>query len=300
MATLALSASLWWNISQQNRGARTVALTLARATLQKDVLYRRWNAMHGGIYVLVNSHTQPNPYLQIPERDITTDSGRLLTMINPAYMTRQVHELAAQATGVQGHITSLKPIRPGNAPDPWERRALAQTEKGAPEVYQIMKQEGAPILRLLRPLYVEKSCLPCHAKQGYQVGQVRGGLSVTVPLEVLWAQTGREKTTLVLTHAILWVISLAFLLLGTFRAGRRIAERDQARQDLRVLSGLLPICSHCKKIRSKDEHWERLESYISRHSEADFSHGLCPDCVAKYYPKTERAPSKRNAPKPAG
>ena len=149
-----------------------------------------------------------------------------------------------------------------------------------------MEQDGAPILRLLRPLYVEKSCLLCHASQGYKLGQVRGGLSVTVPLGSLWAQNNREKTTLVLTHAILWGMGMAFLLLGGLPdTSRRMAERDQARQELRVLSGLLPICAHCKKIRTDDDQWEHLESYISRHSEADFSHGLCPDCLQAILPR---------------
>jgi hypothetical protein len=91
----------------------------------KDVVYRRWNAGHGGIYVPVTDETPPNPYLEVPERDITTQSGVVLTLMNPAYMTRQVHELGAKAFGIQGHITSLNPIRPANAPDSWEARALA-------------------------------------------------------------------------------------------------------------------------------------------------------------------------------
>ena len=130
VATLSLGASLWWNISQQKIGARAVALTLARTSLEKDVLYRRWNALHGGVWAPVGPRTQPNPYLKVPDREAATPSGRGLTMINPAYMTRQVYELAARDTGIQGHITSLNPIRPANAPDPWERRALERTEGG--------------------------------------------------------------------------------------------------------------------------------------------------------------------------
>ncbi|MCB2226286.1 MAG: DUF3365 domain-containing protein [Desulfarculaceae bacterium] len=285
VATLALAASLWWNINQQQEGARAVALTMARATLEKDVLYRRWNALHGGVWAPVGPNTQPNPHLKVAEREVTTASGRVLTMINPAYMTRQVHELAARATGVQGHITSLKPIRPGNAPDPWERRALESTELGSREVYEFITTSGEPRLRLLRPLFVEKSCLPCHAAQGYEVGQVRGGLSVSVPLGVLWSHTRDEILSLLLTHAILWMLAMVSLFWGARRLGRRIAERDQARREARVLSGLLPICSHCKKIRAKDGRWEHMETYITRNSEADFSHGLCPECLAKYYPK---------------
>lgn len=70
-----------------------------------------------------------------------------------------------------------------------------------------------------------------------------------------------------------------------------ITERLQAQEalkaarerELQELRGLLPICSHCKRIRNDQGNWEQLESYISHHSRADFSHGLCPECLRKYY-----------------
>jgi hypothetical protein len=46
---------------------------------------------------------------------------------------------------------------------------------------------------------------------------------------------------------------------------------------------MLPICAHCKKVRDDQGYWTRIEDYISRHSEADFSHGFCPDCIEKHY-----------------
>ena len=110
------------------------------------------------------------------------------------------------------------------------------------------------------------------------------------------ATHGQEIFSLVLTHAVLWLLTMAALFWGARRLSQRIAERDQARQEARILSGLLPICSHCKKIRARDGRWEHLESYISRHSEADFSHGLCPDCVAKYYPKPDPPPQPPDKP----
>jgi len=51
-----------------------------------------------------------------------------------------------------------------------------------------------------------------------------------------------------------------------------------ALQKVKQLQGLLPICSYCKKIRDDNNYWQQVESYISRHSEAQFSHGICPDC----------------------
>lgn len=63
------------------------------------------------------------------------------------------------------------------------------------------------------------------------------------------------------------------------------AELERAMQHIRVLRGLLPICSSCKKIRNDEGAWDDLESYIHDHSEAEFSHGLCPTCVKKLYPE---------------
>ncbi len=59
---------------------------------------------------------------------------------------------------------------------------------------------------------------------------------------------------------------------------------DAALADVRVLSGLLPICSNCKKIRDDTGYWGQIESYIHEHSEAEFTHGICPDCATKLYP----------------
>jgi PAS domain S-box-containing protein len=72
------------------------------------------------------------------------------------------------------------------------------------------------------------------------------------------------------------------------------AERDQLIQDLqsalanvKSLSGLLPICAGCKKIRDDKGYWSQVESYIQKHSEAKFSHGMCPDCIKKWYPELQ-------------
>jgi len=286
LATLLFGISFWWNTILQAESVQKNALTVARTSLQKDVFYRRWNSRFGGVYAPVGPHSLPNPYLEVPERDINCTSGRLLTLINPAYMTRQVHELEAQGeNGVQGHITSLKPIRPGNAPDPWERKALLAVEEGAKEYHQVVEVNGMPVLRLLKPLYVEKSCLPCHQSQGYSVGQVRGGLSATVPLASLEATERHELFGLFISHLFLWAATLLAIFVTGAKLQRRINERDLAREEAKTLSGLLPICSHCKKIRDDEGEWQVLEEYISHHSEADFSHGLCPECLAKYYPE---------------
>jgi len=61
-----------------------------------------------------------------------------------------------------------------------------------------------------------------------------------------------------------------------------LRERDAALEHVRLLSGLVPICAGCKKIRDDQGNWQQMESYISAHSEAQFSHGLCPTCARRY------------------
>lgn len=64
---------------------------------------------------------------------------------------------------------------------------------------------------------------------------------------------------------------------------RLIAELKEALANVKKLSGLLPICAHCKKIRNDDGYWTMVETFVSDHSEAQFSHGICPDCGDELY-----------------
>ena len=102
--------------------------------------------------------------------------------MNPAYMLRQIHENFGDLYGVAGKITSLKPLRPENKADQWERAALLSFEKGAKEAWEYTTIDGKPYLRFMRPMLTKKGCLKCHGHQGYKEGDVRGGVSVSVPL----------------------------------------------------------------------------------------------------------------------
>lgn len=72
-----------------------------------------------------------------------------------------------------------------------------------------------------------------------------------------------------------------------------IAELHQALAEIKTLSGLLPICASCKKIRDDKGYWNQIETYISTHSEAEFSHGICPECMKKLYPQFASAVDKQ-------
>jgi hypothetical protein len=65
---------------------------------------------------------------------------------------------------------------------------------------------------------------------------------------------------------------------------KKNTELKTALSQVKTLSGFLPICASCKKIRDDNGYWNQIESYIRNHSEAEFSHGICPDCAQKLYP----------------
>lgn len=64
-------------------------------------------------------------------------------------------------------------------------------------------------------------------------------------------------------------------------------QLQEARDKIKILGGLIPICANCKKIRDDQGFWCQLETYIKDHSEADFTHGICPECIKKLYPELE-------------
>ncbi|MCD4755694.1 MAG: hypothetical protein K8R75_07815, partial [Deltaproteobacteria bacterium] len=73
-------------------------------------------------------------------------------------------------------------------------------------------------------------------------------------------------------------------------------ELTKAIAEVKQLSGFLPICASCKKIRDDKGYWNQIESYISQHSEAEFSHSICPECAKKLYPELYGNPSENVEP----
>ncbi len=247
--TVVAGGSLVWNLLRVKQETLEEARTQARMIYAKDILYRRWVAGHGGVYVPVTAKTPPSPYLsRMPDHIITTPSGKQLMLINPAYMTRQVHEMAEAEYGIRGHITSLKPIRPQNAPDPWETKALQDFERGQKEVSSVEQIDGQEYMRLMRPFVTEKGCLKCHAAQGYREGDIRGGVSASVPMGPLKAIAGRTMLTLGTGHLFLWLMGVGGIVLGTQRLRRKESDRSTAAQALQ---------------KAKDELQTRVEERTS-------------------------------------
>lgn len=235
--TAVVGLSAFWSINNEFQETEQLARIEARTHFNKDLAFRFWATRHGGVYVPTDQRTPPNPYLdKIAERDIQTPSGRLLTLMNPAYMVRQVMAEYSELYGVRGRITSLKPLRPENAPDPWETKALEAFERGAEEVFEYASIDGIPYLRLMRPMITQTGCLKCHEHQGYKVGDVRGGVGVAVPMAPYRVAERRAVTTLGITHGTIWLLGLGLIGAATHNIRRRSAEASIAEAESQRLS----------------------------------------------------------------
>jgi phosphoserine phosphatase RsbU/P len=72
------------------------------------------------------------------------------------------------------------------------------------------------------------------------------------------------------------------------RLAQQLQELIKANEQIKILQGIIPICSYCKNIRDDQGYWKQVEEYVSKNSDARFSHGICPECVQKYFPDLKK------------
>ncbi len=238
LVALIAAVSMRISIKEIDTDIANVARERGSVLFRLIELTRDWSARHGGLYAPVTEATQPNAYLKHPKRDITDNFGRQLTLINPAFMTRQIAEIAAKAESVRFHITSLKPIRPANEADAWEAESLALFEKkGLKDRLEFFPDGGGvitgPAHRFMAPLVVKPPCMKCHEFQGYQVGDIRGGISVTMPadeLVAIGAQRRKQVMLLYLAGAIV-VAVLGHMVAWRTRRHLQVLEEINQQQE---------------------------------------------------------------------
>ncbi len=232
--TVVVFGLLVWVILQARQTTTAMMINEGRTHFRRDLALRSWMASHGGVYVPSDERTPPNPYLShVAEQNIVTPSGKGLTLMNPAYAIRQMNEEFEEMYGIPGHITSLKPLRPENAADEWETKALREMERGASEVSEAVEIEGEPFLRFMRPMITKQACLKCHAHQGYKQGEIRGGVSISVPAAPFLKRERQAIVTQAVSHGLLWLLGVIGIRLGSRGLKRHSQRRDEAEDRLR-------------------------------------------------------------------
>ena len=215
-----------WNMKTVNEHIMAQAYAEARAHLNKDMTFRRWATMHGGVYVPVTETQKSVPWLShVPNRDVTTTEGKQLTLLNPASMLRQVMDSYAEEYGVQGRITGLKYLNPDNKPDEWETKQLTHFSKGnQTEVWEVIDINEKPHLRYLRAMFMTEGCTKCHGILGYKTGDFRGATGLNLPLEKYLQRINETGFNLGVTYIIIGWLGC----LGILWANRVYNERNES------------------------------------------------------------------------
>ncbi len=238
--TIAIVLVLTWRLLDTRNRAIDGARSEAAGAWKKEAAVIRWAAVHGPVYVPITDKTPPDLNLAfLPERDVSTNSGRRLTVISPPMIMDQVHALGRGQSGFQGHIASLKPVRPENAPDAWEKQALEAFGQGVPEACMEETIDGRAYLRLIRPLRIDESCMRCHAEQGYKVGDMRGGLTISVPMEPVLMTQREETVRRFFGFGGMWALGLCGIALMSRHLRQQMSRRYEVEQRLRDAHDLL-------------------------------------------------------------
>jgi len=188
----------------------------AKALFQQVVITRRWIADHGGVFVEKLPWVKQNPYL--PGSLIRDEKGKRYVKENPAMVTKQLSQYAQKEGLYLFHITSLKLLNPENAPDAFEKKALQDFEtKNLKDSSRVEKIGGSYYFRYIAPLYVEKACLPCHDKQGYKVGDIRGAISVSVPMDYAFNVINSDRKYMLYGGIVTVTLLIAVLFMTTRR-----------------------------------------------------------------------------------
>ncbi len=240
--------------------ADALALSEAKTSVKKDLAYRMWAASHGGVYVPVTKRTQPNPYLKhVPSRDIKIPDGRYLTLMNPAFMLSQITQEYSKLYGIKGHITSKILLNPANKPDEWEFNALNIIEQTRKPTYEKTMVDGEINYRYIHPLITQKACLKCHAFQEYEVGDVRGGLAVSIPMKGYYDTVFRQSIVDIIFALFIWIFGSSLIIFGRKKAKEILLEKIKSyEQNIYSLVTMIE-----KRDRFTAGHAQRVAHYAS-------------------------------------
>ncbi len=172
--------------------------TQAQALLTEMLVTREWVAQYQGVWT-----TSPGDYF--------LDSEDGYYRKTPAMVTKELSDLSDEKGYYRFHITSLNLTNPENAPDDFEHDALMQFENNPVSITSFERVGGDPVYRFMIPLMTTTTCLECHQDQGYQVGDVRGGLSVLIPTQEMEHSLANSRR--VLTFSAVSIVSLVMVAL---------------------------------------------------------------------------------------
>ena len=236
----------------------------AKSLFRQVILIRRWVTGYGGVYVELKPGVNPNPFLtSLPGLQVNIvdkDTNKRYTLRNPGLVTREMSQLSSDSEGYSFHVSSLKPVNvQTNSPDDFERVSLLKFEEGGVENYGIEQRPTGPVYRYMAPLSYETTCNRCHSHQGYRVGDIRGGISITIPMKDVMAKMHVNR----LLTAASAVLVLGLLLGALAVVNRRfLTTLSEAQEQLVTMATVDSLTG----LLNRRAGLERVDEELSRHS----------------------------------
>ncbi len=227
-----------WTVQREDEYATGLARIQTETLFSSIVDTRDWNANNGGVWVREHSGCPANPWLPEEERTLRAENGMTLVKVNPAYMTRQIAE-SFTSTMASFRISSLSPKRPANRADPWETGALLSFGSGKHELFELVSGKEGMRYRYMAALPAKESCIQCH--QNKKVGDVLGGISVSISAEPLFEAAAKRKRTIGFAFGIIGIIGMVGIGGATFQINRK---KELAEAANRTKSAFLANMTH--------------------------------------------------------
>ena len=237
--------SLFAQREQLNRTAAELARIDAVANLKKDMAIRKWASTVEGVFVR-EKHLPPINSLEQEERYMalrSTGERFPIVSVTPMHLLLAIQGMTNQEFGSRERLTSNQLRNLDNAPDEWEKQALAALNKGASIVAENLPKKGSHgLMRAMIPMKMEEECLECHRDTLVPVGGLRGGATVAIDLNTYRSAQEPTWQAIRFWHGGIWLLGVATILLLHHVSHRRAAElqrQDQLRRENEMAFGAM-------------------------------------------------------------
>ncbi len=251
MWSAAILTSLFWNFDQQDRETIESARIAAEMTARHEKHVRDWNTDVGGIYV----RSDDEEFSPEDENLVQTETGLLLRRLSGGEMSRRIHESDHAASNFTVRNVSMDPLLPENTPDEWELQAILNLREDDQDYYKVVHDDAGPQLRYFLPAKTTSACLSCHQGPSYEVGQIAGGLSVSLSLDPFLAASREHRADIFPIHLLLWSVGMLGMGIWAHFLRRSRAFRAQTQVQLeksnRRLSAALKDAEEATQIKSE-------------------------------------------------